>query len=55
MRIRGSEFLCPVGAVCPEEELTETLKHAKVIKYRIKKIDDDPIPDWENAGWTSIE
>lgn len=54
MLVRGAEFLCPLGAVCPEEELNDVLKRAQVFKYRIKKIDGDPIPDWESAEWTPV-
>ena len=54
MRLRDNEFLCPIGAVCAEGDLNDTLKHAKVVRYRIKQIDDDPMPDWENAEWTPI-
>jgi hypothetical protein len=54
MLVRGAEFLCPFGAICTEGELNDTLKRAQVFKYKIKQVDDDPIPNWENAEWTSI-
>jgi len=54
MLIRGAAFLCPFGAVCTEEELNDTLKRAQVTKYKVKQIDDDPIPDWESAVWTPV-
>ena len=54
MLVRGVEFLCPFGAVCTEEELNEVLKRAQVFKYKVKQIDDDPVPDWENTDWTPV-
>lgn len=54
IRLRGNEFLCPVGAVSIEEGLNDMLKHWHVVKYRIKKIDDDPIPEWEKVEWTPV-
>lgn len=54
IRIRDNEFLCPIGALCEEEELNAKMKHAKVVRYRIKKIDDDLIPGWDAADWTPV-
>ena len=54
MRIRDNEFLSPLGLVCAEGELNDRLKLAKVVRYKIKKIDDDPVAGWEGADWTPI-
>jgi len=54
MLVRGASFLCPFGAVCTEAELNDTLKRAQIFKYKIKKVDDEPVPDWEKAEWTPV-
>ena len=54
IRLRDNEFLSPLGFVCKEDELTDHLKHAHVVKYKIKQVDDDPIQEWEKSVWTSI-
>ncbi|MCL2167154.1 MAG: hypothetical protein FWH49_07710 [Clostridiales bacterium] len=54
IRLRGSEFLCPLGFVCPEEELNANLKHAHAVRYRMKQVDDESIADWDKADWTPV-
>ena len=54
MLVRGARFLCPLGAVCTEEDLNDNLKRAQVFKYKIKQIDDDPIADWEKSEWKPV-
>lgn len=47
----GTEFLCPMGAVCTRGELGGTLKHLGVKSYKIKAVDWDPVAGWENTEW----
>jgi hypothetical protein len=47
--------LCPMGALCSEDELNDILKQRDVRNYKIKMIDRDPIPDWEKADWIPVE
>ena len=54
MRLRDNEFMSPLGLVCTEDELNEMLKHAHVVSYRIKQIDDDPVENWQDSKWVSV-
>ena len=54
IRQNGQEFLCPLGAVCPEEELGNELRRQNVKSYKIKSVDSERIADWEDAEWIQV-
>jgi hypothetical protein len=54
IRQNGQEFLCPLGAVCQEEELGNELKRHDVMRYKIKSVDDEHVADWENTEWIPV-
>ena len=54
MAVHPNDCLCPVGAVCAEDELNGILKSHGVKGYKIKSIDDEPVTDWENKDWVMI-
>jgi len=51
MRHWSQDFQSSMGAVCTLEELSVVLKHKGVRSYKIKKIDEDPVADWEKSDW----
>ena len=50
----SQEFQCPMGAFCTREELGGALKGKGVLRYKIKKVDDEPVANWEAAEWTPV-
>ena len=55
IRLRGNDFLSPIGFVCTEGELNGKLKHANAVSYRIKQIDDEPVEGWDKSDWLPVE
>lgn len=49
------EWVCRVGTICPEEELSDFLKLQGVTKYKIMSVDDDPVPDWDQSAWIPVQ
>ena len=55
LRQNDQEFLCPIGAVCTQEELNGILRRQSAISYKIKSIDGEPVVGWEDTGWISTQ
>ena len=54
VRLRDNEFLCPIGIVCEEADFVEKLKHASIVRYKVKQVDGDPVAGWENSDWVPV-
>ena len=46
--------LCTMGAICAKEELNDILKQRDVRSYKIKMIDQEAVPDWEESDWLPV-
>ena len=44
-------YLCPIGAICTEEELGAYLRSQGAKGYKIKTIDNEPVAGWEDGDW----
>jgi len=52
--IMNGDFLCPMGAVCEEEELKAILKRQGVKRFKVKMIDAEPVEAWEEGDWQEV-
>ena len=52
--IMRHDEVCPMGAICAEEELSGVLRSRGVKRYKLKILDDELIPEWDKADWQPV-
>ena len=52
--VMPDDYLCPMGVICTKEELGAYLKSQGAKSYKIKVVDNEPVPDWESGEWIGV-